>query len=438
MQMAASWQKMTPAATIVATSSWLRHSFVASSSSLSRAVAAVVRSEVFASSMLIRPFHAIASEGSRKWQLQQQRQSQAQQPKRSDQPSQPQQCKYADVVLGISVRCNMAGYALLRFSDLLPLQFGLMDVRSAADVQQKANEIVAVLRDLRREAPNKLRHAEASAGGPSERQGVEWGDEEGEEEDEDEQAWRHAATSPEGSSASSSASGRRLRWLVSIDDSTVDRGRPSSNAENLSQRSIAMLQGLVVGDCTRLFKAAPIIANPMRSRQLLGVRGRGPEARRQIFERACSEVADFPAVRHEKSGSLKEDTFLMSEAWSAARYAQRTARIAELRLDAELITKIRREVLKMKHMQRMSEAAAELHPRKAGRDLAEAMAKRTEHHIDQQLHHYLDEFAVAGHLGGRSGSGSGGGIRRGRADGPLRHVAAAMAARGERVAAAAA
>eukprot|EP00971_Amphidinium_carterae_P239200 4748453-Amphidinium_carterae.1 len=36
-----------------------------------------------------------------------------------------------DFLLGLCIRRNAAGYALLDFTDLLPLQFGIIDVRKA-------------------------------------------------------------------------------------------------------------------------------------------------------------------------------------------------------------------------------------------------------------------------------------------------------------------
>jgi len=125
--------------------------------------------------------------------------------------------QHSDFVLGLSIRRHVTGYALLRFEDLLPLQFGLIDVRKALEVQQKALEIAAVLRDLRQAAPEKLRQVAPGS------------------------AQLHMATSAEGASSKS-----RWRWVVSVDDSTVDRSPPTNARESGTQRTIAMLQGLVI------------------------------------------------------------------------------------------------------------------------------------------------------------------------------------------------
>lgn len=314
-----------------------------------------------------------------------------------------QQRTYADFLLGLSVRRHMAGYALLRFEDLLPLQFGLVDVRKALEVQQKALEIGAVLRELRNAAPEKLRQAlQEDIGGA--------GSLEDDDAEEDELAGLPSRTP-------SQSSKKPGRWIVSIDDSTVDRAKPVTHADNVAQQAIAMLQGLVIGDCKRLFKVAPVLVHPRKARLLVGVRGRGEEARKEVFEVARVKVSDFPAIVNERSGSLKDDTFLMSDAWASARHAQRAAMVAELRSDARLVEELRREVLASKPLKRLEEAAAELYPRKAGRELAEVMAIRAERLIDERLHRLIDE-EEARH-GGAGAGGSCTGSSRGHGRGGI-------------------
>lgn len=44
-------------------------------------------------------------------------------------------------------------------------------------------------------------------------------------------------------------------------------------------------------ECKKIFKSAPQIINPRRSRLQLRVRGgQGPEVRREIFEEACRQA----------------------------------------------------------------------------------------------------------------------------------------------------
>eukprot|EP00928_Gymnodinium_smaydae_P001707 TRINITY_DN10614_c0_g2_i2.p1 TRINITY_DN10614_c0_g2~~TRINITY_DN10614_c0_g2_i2.p1 ORF type:complete len:402 (+),score=75.88 TRINITY_DN10614_c0_g2_i2:121-1206(+) len=260
----------------------------------------------------------------------------------------------SDLILGIAIRKHVTGYALLRCEDLLPLQFGLVDVRKAEDVQQKALEISVALKALRATALEKLQQA-----------------------------------SPSSSSAGASAKAAR-RWLVSLDDSVVDRSVPRNAAETSTQRAVTLLQGLVTADAKRLFKVAPALIHPRLSRKLLGVQARGLEGRRAIYELANQQVSDFPEVRT-RGGQLAEDTYLMSDAWACARYAQRAARIAQKRQDPELMAELRREVFRSKRFKRLREAAAELQPRRAGRELEQAMESRITRAVDSLLHRMLEE-----------------------------------------------
>lgn len=277
----------------------------------------------------------------------------------------PQQQRVAvavgDFVLGLSVRRHLAGYALLRFRDLEPLQFGLIDVRKSMEVQQKALEISAVLRDLRDTAPQKL---------------------------------QRAASEVDVEELSLNPS-RRWQWHVSVDDSTVDRSPPTNAGASATQRAIAMLQGLVIGDCKRLFKVAPVLVHPRRSRQLLGVRGLGPAARHEVYEIANARVPDFPAV-HKKSGVLAEDTLLMSDAWASARYSQRAVLVAQKRDDAQLVEELRQQALASRRLKRMQEAVDELQPRKAGRELAQVLQTRVEKMVEDRIQWMLDQELEGG------------------------------------------
>lgn len=240
--------------------------------------------------------------------------------------------------------------------EMVPLQFGLIDVRKAQDVQQKALEISAVLRDLRQAAPEHLRRAWPAA--PS---------------------LREAPTS-----------GRSWRWIVSLDDSTMDRAPPNNAQSSNAQRTIAMLQGLVAADAKRLFRAAPVLVNPRQSRLQLGVRESGPSARQKIFEWASQQVADFPVVKH-KSGAVSEDSLLISDAWASARCAQRAAMVAQKRSeDTELVAELRRRVMKSRRFEKMSQAVEELHPRSAGRELAKVLETKVARAVEEQLHRLLD------------------------------------------------
>lgn len=265
----------------------------------------------------------------------------------------------AHFLLGLSIRRHLAGYALLRFRDLLPLQFGLIDVRKALEVQQKAVEVAAALRELRQAAPQLLLRA-----APDEQMAF-----------------------PENS--------RLWRWVVSVDDSTVDRSPPTDVKQSATQRSIAMLQGMVIGDCKRLFRVAPSLVHPRRSRQLLGIRGLGPRARKEVYEIASAQVPDFPVVKS-RNGVMLEDTLLMSDAWVSARCAQRALLVAEKRADASLMSSLRREALASKQLSRMSEAVAELHPRRASRELADVLESRVEWLVEERIQRLLDEeFGLA-------------------------------------------
>jgi len=257
------------------------------------------------------------------------------------------------------MRRDVTGYALLRFDDLLPLQFGLIDVRKALDVQQKALEIAAVLRDLRNAAPAKLRQVLAGRGDTA-------------------------------AAADCDATDRGdWRWLVSVDDSTVDRSSPSNAREANAHRTIAMLQGLVIGDAKRIFRIAPVLVHPRRSRLYYGVRHSGLQARQAIYDFVSKEVPDFPAVR-QRTGALAADTLLMSDAWATGRYAQRAALVAEKHADTELIADLRRKILRRGRFKKMSEAIEGLQPRKAGQELADVMETRLNQAVKQYLHRMLD------------------------------------------------
>jgi len=276
-------------------------------------------------------------------------------PRFKEKPKSPA-ASVGDFVLGLSIRRHIAGYALLRFRDLEPLQFGLIDVRKSMEVQQKALEIGAVLRDLRNTAPQKLQRVAS------------------------EQDLDDFDLSPS----------RQWLWHVSVDDSTIDRSPPTNAGASATQRAIAMLQGLVIGDSKRLFKVAPALVHPRRSRQLLGVRGLGPTAREQVHEIATSRVHDFPEVR-KKSGTLSEDTLLMSDAWASARYTQRAALVALKKSDAQLVEELRRQALRSRKIQRMQEAVRELQPRKAGAELAQVLESRVQKMIEDGIHRMLDK-----------------------------------------------
>ncbi|CAE7739402.1 unnamed protein product [Symbiodinium sp. CCMP2592] len=284
-----------------------------------------------------------------------------------------------DFILSLAVRRQMTGYALLRFRDLLPLQqlvlqkrFGLVDYakHGADDVrifpsllcpayqtyhvtceaQQKGLEVLAVLRDLRQArlsfqdggleklqvfaeqiAPQKLLQLV------------------GESEDSDvlEEEFRQ----------------RQWKWVVAMDDSTIDRGTPKTVRESHAQRVVSMLQGLVIADCKRVFKSAPQVINPRRSRLHVGVRG-GPneEARKELFDIASKEVPDFPVIRYrselfwqhfcgpvqlyEYSGTRVCNEWLrraLPFTASAARMAQRVVLLAQKREDQKLMAFLREQ-----------------------------------------------------------------------------------------------
>jgi len=258
----------------------------------------------------------------------------------------------ADFVLGLSVRRHFTGYALLRYEHLAPLQFGLVDVSKAKEMQQKALEIVAILRDLRRQAPEKLAEVAPS---PSAHLPVDSG-----------------------------------RWLVGIDDSPVDRSFARTARESTSQRLVAMLQGLVISDVKRLFRVAPILVHPRASRLRFAVRENGLEGRRKVFDIANEQVPDFPSVTH-RSGRFSLDSLLISDAWATAHYTHRASLLAQKRSDPELVGVLREQILKAKRFRKMEQAIAELLPRRAGTELAEAMETRLRRAVDLHLHRMLDE-----------------------------------------------
>jgi len=257
-----------------------------------------------------------------------------------------------DFIVGLSVRRHITGYALLHFEDLLPLQFGIIDVRKAAEAQQKSLEIKAVLRELKQEAPQKLQRALAEG----------------------------ADDRP--------ASGTR-QWLVTIDDSTQDRAPATNASQSQSQMQIAMLQGLVIADCRRLFKVAPTLVHPQLSRRHLGARGRGIEARQEVYELAASEIPDFLELRR-PSGALNEDALLVSDAWASARFAQRQWLVADRRQDPHVMTKLRQLVLSSKPMRKIKQAVDDLLPRKAGRELEEVMETKVGRQIEDHINRMLD------------------------------------------------
>merc|ERR1712048_1282531 len=81
----------------------------------------------------------------------------------------------------------------------------------------------------------------------------------------------------------------------------------------------------------------------------------------------------------------------MADAWVSARFAQRTALIVEKRKDTDLLADLRRRIMNSKRFRRMSQAVEELHPRRAGRELANAMESRVNQAIEDHLHRLLDE-----------------------------------------------
>eukprot|EP00930_Biecheleria_cincta_P060728 TRINITY_DN4633_c0_g1_i1.p1 TRINITY_DN4633_c0_g1~~TRINITY_DN4633_c0_g1_i1.p1 ORF type:complete len:400 (-),score=71.60 TRINITY_DN4633_c0_g1_i1:212-1411(-) len=302
-----------------------------------------------------------------------------------------------DLVLALSIRRHVTGYALLRFRDLLPLQFGLVDVRKTDkdEVQQKALEIAAALRELRQQAPLKLQQVFPNGNDDDD-------DDDDHADDYDDDGDGHNGLKEKASTPPDPA--RPLRWVVAVDDSTVDRSPPTNSRENQAQRTLAMLQGLVIADCKRIFKTAPQIVHPRRSRLWLGIRGLGPGARKEAFEMACHEVANFPVVRH-LSGTLSDDTLLMSDSWATAKYAQRTVLLADRRSDQQLMFKLRKEALASKQLKKINEVIGELHPRRESRDLSEVLETRVDKMVDRKLNRLLDQELMSHKslLGGETG-----------------------------------
>lgn len=266
-----------------------------------------------------------------------------------------------DFILSLTVRRRKTGYALLRFQDLHPLQFGLVDVSKHGkdEAQQKALEIAAFLRELRKVAPQKLLQLAAD----------------GEEMD----------------TLELESHNRKWKWIVALDDSTMDKGAPVNVREDQAQRTVSMLQGLLISDCKRIFKTAPYVLNPRRSRQRLGVRGGpSPQVRKEIFEEACQEVADFPVVRY-GSGTVSEDTYLMSDAWATARLAQRVVLLAQKREDQKLMARLREQAMSSKQIKKLSEVILELHPRKESKELSDVLEKKVDQIVEENLYKLLDK-----------------------------------------------
>ncbi|CAE7251494.1 unnamed protein product [Symbiodinium natans] len=266
-----------------------------------------------------------------------------------------------DFILSLAVRRHKTGYALLRFRDALPLQFGLVDYakHGADDAQKKGLEVLAVLRDLRQMAPRKLMQLI------------------GESEDMEvlEEEFRS----------------RQWKWIVAMDDSTIDRGPPKTVRESHAQRTVSMLQGLVIADCKRIFKSAPQVIHPRRSRLNVGVKG-GPneEARKELFDIACKEVPDFPVIRH-RTGTISEDTFAMSDAWASARMAQRVVLLAQKREDQKLMAFLREQAIDSKPIKKLAQVVSELYPRRESKELSDVMEKKIEAMVAEKLNKILNE-----------------------------------------------
>jgi len=256
-----------------------------------------------------------------------------------------------DFLIGLSIRRHSTGYALLRFMDMLPLQFGVINVKDAVDVQQKALEIGAMLRELRRMAPEKLQQA---------------------------------------TSDSPITETKSWSWVVSIDDFTVDRTPPRSSTAAGNQQQASMLQGIVMSDCKRIFKIAPTLINPRESRFHLGFRGGREGARQETYDFASSQIDDFPKLLH-RSGAIKEDSFLMSDAWASARYLRRSLLVAAKRADQNLVNKLRSQALASKKFQRLTAAIDELQPRRSAHELTHVLETRLEKFVEDRIAQLVDE-----------------------------------------------
>ncbi|CAE7526752.1 TTC28 [Symbiodinium pilosum] len=265
-----------------------------------------------------------------------------------------------DFILSLAVRRHVTGYVLLRFRDLLPLQLGLVDYAKHGpdEAQKKGLDVLAVLRDLRQTAPKKLLQFIG-------------------EEDTDilEEEFRN----------------RQWKWVVAMDDSTIDRGPPKTVRESHAQRTVSMLQGLVIADCKRIFKSAPQVIHPRRSRLHVGVRG-GPteEARKAVFDIASKEVPDFPVIRY-RSGTISEDSLVMSDAWASARMAQRVVLLAHKREDQKLMNFLRQQAIESKQIKKLAQVVSELYPRRESKDLSDVMEKKIEAMVEDKLNKFLDE-----------------------------------------------
>lgn len=261
-------------------------------------------------------------------------------------PSRARSDHPVDFLVGLAIRRHAAGYAIFRFKDMEPVQFGLIDVIKADDNQQKGLEIAAALRQLRKKTTRRSAHDLVK---PAE-------------------GWR---------------------WSVSFDNSLVDRAFPKGPTAVNTLRDVSMLQGLVVSDAKRIFKAAGYLVHPRKSRLMLGIRGSGFESRKQVHDMAKERMPDFPAMTV-RSGALDERSLLISDAWAVAQFARRATVVAEQQKKAHVMDRLRQEVLESKQLRRLAEAVEQLYPRRVGKDLEEVLESRVERLVKQRLYRDYD------------------------------------------------
>ena len=93
---------------------------------------------------------------------------------------------------------------------------------------------------------------------------------------------------------------------------------------------------------------------PPLARKLAGAAPHGHAARADLFARARAACPEFPVLQ--QGDRVDEKSYYMSDAWAAGLYAARMRRVEELEKDAELVARLRAEVLEARPVRKLQEA----------------------------------------------------------------------------------
>lgn len=196
-------------------------------------------------------------------------------------PLNKKEFKFPDLVVGMECSQSRAGYSILKFDDLSPVKFGLIDLSGLSDYHEAAAEIAGVMRVLKSEQDE--------------------------------------------------AFNKKLTWSFGMRE---HMRIPADSIEYKKRKKLMELQGVVGFALNQMFQSKPIPVSPGQYLRFMDIQSDVDAGRAKIFEAAVANVPDFPVVNRE-DGRFSRRTFLMSDAWAIAHYTQRLVRVEAMEKDSK-------------------------------------------------------------------------------------------------------